>query len=131
MLLSLHVTIISKPNVPKWSNVIPLWSDEKHPGSAVNSVTLPLWIWKIKAPSVTKTSRGVNPAPAAWFGATAMYFSRQEPNPGSVLVDTIAPLEAIVSTSSEQYGATSKRSGAAATPVGKGIAPVKGVGLEA
>ena len=43
-----------------------------------------LSILKTKAPSVVKTSRGVNPAAADCDGAIVMYFSRQEPNPGSV-----------------------------------------------
>src|SRR5205814_7147923 len=81
---SWHVTIMSKPNVPKWSNVIPLWSVAMHPAIVVNIVTVPLWILKTVAPSVTKTSRGVNPAAADCDGAIVTYFSRQEPNPGIV-----------------------------------------------
>ena len=49
-----------------------------------------------------------------------MYFSRQEPNPGIVANIVAFPLQSTLSTFSEQYSLTSKRSGEAATPVGKG-----------
>jgi hypothetical protein len=107
--------------VPKWSNEIPLWSDAKQVGPrSANSVVTPDETLKIKRPSVAKTSRGVN----VLFGgpdvdgATAMYFSRQEPNPGNVANTVACPLQSIERTSSVQKGLTSKRSGEAATPVG-------------
>ena len=81
---------------------------------------------KTKAPSTAKTSRGVNPAAADCDGAIAMYFSRQEPNPGNVANTVAFPLQSILSMFSEQYSLTSKRSGAAATPVGKGTPAAKG-----
>jgi hypothetical protein len=124
---SWHVTIMSKPNVPKWSNVIPLWSGEVHPRGArsANGVTIPSWILKTLGPSVTKTSRGVNgvnPPPEFTDCAEAivMYFSRQEPNPGNVANNEAVPLQSTLSMFSLQNSVTSKRSGAAATPVGKG-----------
>ena len=49
-----------------------------------------------------------------------MYFSRQEPNPGKVANNETVPWQSIVSMSSVQNSLTSKRSGEAATPVGKG-----------
>ena len=48
-----------------------------------------------------------------------MYFSRQEPNPGNVANTVAFPAQSIDKMSSLQNGVTSKRSGAAATPVGK------------
>src|SRR5207247_2841971 len=92
---SRQVTIMSLPNVPKWSNVIPLWSVEVHPVSVANSVTACVLasILKTVSPSVTKTSRGVNPAFADIDGAIAMYFSRHEPNPGSVANNVAFPLQ--------------------------------------
>jgi hypothetical protein len=96
-------------------------------------------ILKTKAPSVAKTSRGVNGADPGGFpeftdcdGAIVMYFSRQEPNPGIVANNETLPSQATVSMFSEQNSLTSKRSGAAATPVGKGGIPptVKGLGWE-
>jgi hypothetical protein len=60
-----------------------------------------------------------------------MYFSRQEPNPGSIANSVAFPLQSILSMFSEQYSLTSKRSGAAATPVGKGTLELKGIGLAA
>ena len=53
-------------------------------------------------------------------GTRAMYFSRQEPNPGIVANNEAFPLQSTLSMFSEQNSLTSKRSGAAATPVGKG-----------
>src|SRR5439155_20650724 len=111
------------------SNVIPLWSDEVHPRGArsANGVTIPSWILKTLGPSVTKTSRGVNGADPGGFPeftdcaeAIVMYFSRQEPNPGNVANNEAVPLQSSVAMFSLQYSLTSKRSGAAATPVGKG-----------
>src|SRR5439155_16341520 len=114
----------------KWSNVIPLWSDERHPVSVVNSETVPSWILKTIAPCVTKTSRGVNPAAADCDGAIAMYFSRQEPNPGIVANNETVPSQATVSMLSVQYSLTNRSVREAATPVGKGTL-VKKVGLAA
>jgi hypothetical protein len=53
-------------------------------------------------------------------GATAMYFSRQEPNPGITANTAAFALQSTLSMFSEQYSLTRKRSGEAATPVGKG-----------
>jgi hypothetical protein len=64
-------------------------------------------------------------------GATAMYFSRQEPNPGITANTEAFPLQSTLSMFSEQYSLTRKRSGEAATPVGNGTAAVKGTGVEA
>src|SRR5436309_12927881 len=97
---------MSKPYVPKWSNVIPLWSDERHPVSVVNSETVPPETLKIEAPSVTKTSRGVNPAAADCDGAIAMHLSRQEPNPGSVANNETVPSQSTVSMFSVQHSLT-------------------------
>ena len=47
-------------------------------------------------------------------------FFPAEPNPGIVANNVAFPLQSILSMFSEQYSLTSKRSGAAATPVGKG-----------
>jgi hypothetical protein len=70
-----HVTIMSFPNVPTLSNVIELWSPSAH-GNDVNNVKGPGGVaLTMNWPSVTKTSRGVNPAAAACAGAIAMYFS--------------------------------------------------------
>jgi hypothetical protein len=73
----------------------------------------------------------VNPAAEDCDGAIVMYFSRQEPNPGNIANSEAFPLQSSLSMFSEQYSLTSKRSGAAATPVGKGTPLLKGVGLEA
>jgi hypothetical protein len=62
----------------------------------------------------------MNPAAVDTDGAIAMYFSRQEPNPGNVANTEAFPLQSTVAMFSEQNSVTSKRSGAAATPVGKG-----------
>ncbi len=48
----------------------------------------------------------------------------------SVANNVAFPLQSTVSMFSEQYSLTSKRSGAAATPVGKGIVKTKGVGWD-
>jgi hypothetical protein len=53
-------------------------------------------------------------------GTTAMYFSRQEPNPGIVANNVAFALQSTLSMFSVQYSLTRKRSGEAATPVGKG-----------
>ena len=47
-----------------------------------------------------------------------MYFSRQEPNPGSVANITLLLLQLAEMMFSSQYGVTSKKPGDAATPVG-------------
>jgi hypothetical protein len=47
-----------------------------------------------------------------------MYFSRQEPNPGSVANITLLLLQSAEMMFSSQYGVTSKKPGDAATPVG-------------
>jgi len=72
----------------------------------------------------------VNPAAADCAGAIAMYFSWQEPNPGSVANNVANPLQSILRMFSEQYSLTSKRSGAAAALVGKGTVKTKGVGWD-
>src|SRR5438034_11723258 len=117
---------MSKPYVPKWSNVIPLWSDERHPVSVVNSETVPPETLKTNAPSVAKTSRGVNPAAADCDGAIAMYFSRQEPNPGSVANTEAVPSQATALMFSLQNSLTSKRSGTSGHARGKGDTRAKG-----
>jgi hypothetical protein len=76
---------------------------------------------KTKAPTVTKTSRGLKRlfgGPEV-DGTVAMYFSRQVPNPGMLAKNETVPSQSTLSISSLQYGVTSKRSGAAATPVAK------------
>jgi hypothetical protein len=78
------MSLPNTPGGPVWSNVIPLWSDEVHPESCANGVTVPPVILKTTGPSVAKTSRGVNRAAADTDGTIVMYFSWQEPNPGSV-----------------------------------------------
>jgi hypothetical protein len=69
-----------------------------------------------------------------------MYFSRQEPNPGNVAYTEAVPSQASEMACSVQNGVTSKRSGEAATPVGKkalgkpgntGLPVENGAGLEA
>ena len=131
---SRHVTIMSLPYVPIWSNVIPLWSDasatrERRKQRDVISI-LPS-ILKTKAPSVTKTSRGVNPAFADTDGAIVMYFSRQEPKPGNVANTVAFPLQSTLSMFSVAEFAHQekiRRSGHARGTMGP---PVNCTGLEA
>ncbi|PYJ12914.1 MAG: hypothetical protein DME93_05545 [Verrucomicrobia bacterium] len=63
----------------------------------------------------------MNRAAADTDGAIVMYFSLHPLKGPSVANNETVPSQATLSMFSEQYSLTSKRSGAAATLVGKGI----------